>query len=392
MTDQSEAASLEELNREEAKLYLGGTIFVCILSVIGIIGNIHVLIVYIFHMKQSNHRIFIICLGVLDLLACTVNMPFAILTQQNPYTFYETAICKILTFHSSFILITSVGVLVLIAVDRYRKICIPYGKQMSLNTAKAMCLSAIGVSLLTSWPPLIIFGSTPTQTSEPNIVGHECFLLEKYRDSHLFTYYTAALLFLAVDSFIILAVLYTYIGRAIWNQHTFRSKGVESHANMTTDKMSNAVPGTNAEANLHSGSRHLNHSQEGIANNTISIFAKPAHVQIEMCQTVSSTCNKASPEERQRQKNKFDRTKRTARMLFFVTITFFFSYVPFLILHIMSLVDQDWIPNMSYTAKFIFNTVVWTLFINNMANCIVYSFFDEKFRQELKSVYKCISW
>lgn len=396
MAGQSEVASLEELNREEAQLYLGGTILICIISTIGTIGNIHVLIVYICHMKQSNHRIFIICLAVLDLLACTVCMPFTVLTMQKPYTFYETAICKILTFVNFVILTTSAGVLVVISIDRYRKICTPYGKQISLNMAKAMCLGAIGVSLLLSWPHIIMYGSTSTKTSEPSIVGHECFLLEKFRDSHILTYYTAALLFMAVGCFIVLAVLYTFIGKAIWKQRIFHSKGDESHANMTTVKMSNASSGMNAVANFHSGSRHPNdsnlHSQKGIENNIISIIsAKPAQVQIEMCQKVSSTCQETNPEEVQRQKNKFDRTKRTARMLLVVTITFFFSYVPFLILHTISLVDRHWIPNMSYTAKITFNTVLWTLFINNMANCIIYSFFDEKFRQELKSVYKCKS-
>jgi hypothetical protein len=50
---------LQDLNYEEAKQYIGGVVFVSIIMIIGIIGNLHVLYVYSFRMKPSNHRIFI---------------------------------------------------------------------------------------------------------------------------------------------------------------------------------------------------------------------------------------------------------------------------------------------------------------------------------------------
>ncbi|KAH3851349.1 hypothetical protein DPMN_093829 [Dreissena polymorpha] len=63
---------LARLNHEEAKQYVGGVVFVALLMTAGIFGNLHVLYVYVFRMKSSNHRVFILTLATLDLITCVV--------------------------------------------------------------------------------------------------------------------------------------------------------------------------------------------------------------------------------------------------------------------------------------------------------------------------------
>ena len=109
---------LNELNFEEAKQYIGGVVFVTIIMVIGIIGNAHVLFVYTFRMKPSNHRIFILSLGVLDMITCLVGMPFIIVDLRNPLTFTMISACKVLRFVNYFICISSALILTVIAIDR----------------------------------------------------------------------------------------------------------------------------------------------------------------------------------------------------------------------------------------------------------------------------------
>ena len=109
---------LEDLNYEEAKQFIGGVVFVSIIMIIGIIGNLHVLYVYSFRMKPSNHRIFILTLAVLDLLTCVIGMPFIIMDLRNPLTFTMVTACKVLRFVIYFICITSAFMLAVIAIDR----------------------------------------------------------------------------------------------------------------------------------------------------------------------------------------------------------------------------------------------------------------------------------
>ena len=114
----SESESLEDLNNEEAKQYIGGVFFVSIAMVVGIIGNIHVLVVYKFRMKQSNPRIFILFLAVLDLITSAIGMPFVVVDLRNPLTFTLTAVCKTLRFVNYFICVSSALILLVIAIDR----------------------------------------------------------------------------------------------------------------------------------------------------------------------------------------------------------------------------------------------------------------------------------
>ncbi|KAK3598539.1 hypothetical protein CHS0354_005820 [Potamilus streckersoni] len=79
-----EGLTLEEINDAIAKTHIGGAVFVGILMLIGFVGNLHVLLIYSFRTKPSNHRIFILCLGVLDMVTCSIGMPFILVDLRYP--------------------------------------------------------------------------------------------------------------------------------------------------------------------------------------------------------------------------------------------------------------------------------------------------------------------
>jgi len=68
---------INNLNNQIALLNLPGII----LLGIGIIGNVLALYIHIFKIRQSNHRVFIVCLTVLDLTVCAIDLP-AMVSQQ----------------------------------------------------------------------------------------------------------------------------------------------------------------------------------------------------------------------------------------------------------------------------------------------------------------------
>ncbi|XP_053402763.1 uncharacterized protein LOC123550516 [Mercenaria mercenaria] len=85
--------------------------------VLGIVGNVHVLYVYIFRMKPTSHRIFIIVLAMLDLLSCAVSMPFITADMFQRLTFTAATACKILRFFLYFFAGSSGLLLLPIAID-----------------------------------------------------------------------------------------------------------------------------------------------------------------------------------------------------------------------------------------------------------------------------------
>ena len=401
MMNVSTGLTLDELNEEETQYYMGGTIFVGILAATGIIGNIHVLLIYTFYMKQSNHRIFIVCLGVLDLITCTIGMPFVIVNFRKPLTFTDDLICKILTFYNFFICLSSACVLIVIAVDRYRKICKPHAKQMSQKAAKIMCLVAMVIALLFSWPALIMYGSTPAKTRDPFIDGRECNLLIEVRSTMYPLIFNGLLLIVAISSFIILAILYTVIGKVIWKHRSFESKTDDTHTEVTGVK--DTTDHGFKSVTFHSGSSDeitsqqtsqvkQNGNEEKVTETNGSAKKSPRRTslqtKIEMRRRSSTgEAVKTSGNRKSLQKalSKFDRTKRTTMMLFWITIVFFISYVPYLVLRIVFYTNPNWYPSMTFTGKVTYNTLLWCVYMNNMANSVIYGFCDQRFRQ--KAIY-----
>lgn len=124
--------TVEELNAEERRLYMLWIILVCTpLACVGVIGNILVLFIYVFKFKPSNHRIFIVSLAVIDLIACNMVMPLVVYSFLHLFTYFNSVMCKLLTVFNYFICISSSAVLIVIAIDRCRKMCVPHGKQMT---------------------------------------------------------------------------------------------------------------------------------------------------------------------------------------------------------------------------------------------------------------------
>ena len=109
---------LNELNNEKAKEFLGGVVFVSVMMVLGVLGNVHVLYIYFTRKKPSNHRVFILVLAGLDLTTCTVGMPLVIAHLRNPLTFTWTFACKSLRFVNYFLCTSSCLLLLVIAVER----------------------------------------------------------------------------------------------------------------------------------------------------------------------------------------------------------------------------------------------------------------------------------
>ena len=374
--------TLEELNDEEAKIYVGGVIFVSILMVFGIVGNLHVILIYGFRMKPSNHRIFILCLGLLDMTTCCVGMPFVLVDLQKPFMFFMVRACKVLRFINYFMCTASAWTLLVIAVDRYRKICVPLGKQMSMTVAKVMCGVVMGVSLLVSWPAPVLYGHATAETRIKNVTGVRCYTDDKFKDTKYQAYFNAVLILVVFGVFFVLIVLYSIIGRKILKHKTFKT-GVKS------DVQSGSSEGgkmTSTSGTIETPITSDNGTETTGQEKTKSWFKS----KLEFKRSIFS------PDDRQTKyvvnpaKGKSqtaDRSKRTTFMLFMITVVFFCSFVPHLILKIVTFMKPGFVPNITFAGKVAYNTFIWCFFINNMANPIIYGYCDRRFREEIRNGY-----
>lgn len=206
--------TLEEINSVRAEHLIPTTAYISVLMVTGIIGNVLVLFIYGFTLKASNYRTFTLSLAAIDLTACCVYMPAEIVDQTLPYMFFSEAACTGCRFIGRVTLIGNALVMLVIAIERYRRVCLSPRKQISNKLGLCMCFVAIVIALGLSWPTLLIEGLKEERFGG-NITGYDCGTRSVIRETPFYLIYTIVLLTLYSILFLILIALYGFIIKTV---------------------------------------------------------------------------------------------------------------------------------------------------------------------------------
>ncbi|KAK3578938.1 hypothetical protein CHS0354_035570 [Potamilus streckersoni] len=401
MNYSGEDLTLEEINDAIAETHIGGAIFVGILMLIGFVGNLHVILIYSIRKKQSNHRVFILCLGILDIVTCSIGMPFILVDLRYPLMFYATAACKILRFLNYFLCACSALVLLVIATERYRKICIPHGKQMTETVAKISCGIAMAVGLGISWPAPVLYGYSIQNTNVRNITGVRCWTENRFKDTYYHVYFNLVLMFIVCGSFTVLCVLYAMIGAQILRHKTVRSAIHYSNA----PTISTTSSSKESSADVENPPDSTDNTQEGSERDAVACvnpnrvmnngFGDLPWESIDINFRIGSekknnlikSDNTIGRKVKMNLRKKERKSRRITFIMFMITLFFLCSFIPHLILQIVDFMKKDFLASLSPAGLYLYNTFIWSFFINNMVNPIIYGFCDKTFRHELLSFY-----
>lgn len=216
MTNITEAIpTLTELNDAEVARLVPTLVYLGIISVTGIFGNGLVCHIYRTRYRLSNSQCFILCLGAIDLFSCLVVIPFEITTVINQYIFRHLWLCKLSRLFNTSSTLSSSFLLLFIAIDRYRKVCKPFKKQISAKVAKFLCVFAVLLGLFFSWPAVLVYGKKTFPISEYNLVGTECSTDDSMEDT-MYPFLNVAMYgVLFLSGIISMSVLYCFIGREV---------------------------------------------------------------------------------------------------------------------------------------------------------------------------------
>ena len=129
-----------------------------IFSVVGILGNLFVLYVHLFKYKSCNFRLFVLGLCAVDLTSSVTILPLEIYTQLNWYVFPSLSLCKVKAFINVFTSVASIYVLLLIAIDRHRKVCAPYGWQMTNESVLKGYAICFILTCCQCWSVIVVWG------------------------------------------------------------------------------------------------------------------------------------------------------------------------------------------------------------------------------------------
>ncbi|CAC5380236.1 unnamed protein product [Mytilus coruscus] len=311
-------------------------IFVALLVIVGIIGNLHVLILFRnISDKNSTYPLFVKILAVVDLVTCLVHMPLEIVDLMAPYSWFITKGCRVFRYNQIVLLTISIAVLVLIAVERYNRICRPLTPQMTTSKAKWISSYAIIASIIFSIPMLMLNGNHMIQFDN-NVTGVDCFISDKYRDSPFLLATYAMLCFGFVMSAAIIIIAYALIIRTIL-------------------KRRNSV---------------MRFDSDRITSSTVSSEMK-SNSSLRLSNIPSS----------------FKGSMKSTKTLLIISLLFVIVFLPFVILTAYISSKPSFKTNMSDHEQILYHFGIRLILINNVANPFIYGFTDNRFKRNLKILY-----
>ena len=368
---------LDQLNSEVMIKNSGGIVFISILMVTGFIGNLHVLVVYTLRMKPSNHRTFICCLAIVDMIACVVAMPFTLVNLTKPLTFDNSNVCRVMITLNYGICSSCGIVLVVISIDRYRKICHPLEWQLSHRVAMIACILAVVVSVALSSPAFFLFGYSTVETRYTNITGVRCSTDDRFNGTNYPTIFNLVLIVLVSGAVCVVAVLYALISRVMLKrgkQGPSKRMG-RMNKHIIKRKQNNLV----AEA-IFSTTNVMPNYGELIG---LSVSSDKYTMPDDRSDNTEFKCHIHVKHRASKHKE----TRRITVTFFIIIAVYMLSYIPILILKIIAFINTRCFQNLSIPSAVVLNIFNRFFFVNNVANPMIYLFLDLKYRAELKKFY-----
>ena len=327
---------------------------------LGVSGNSVVLFIYLRKFNSySEGRYFIPVLAVTDMLSCVVSC-CGHMSETMVTVIYKIDIaCKLERYLRMITTAFAMFTLVLIVIDRYLKICRPFGWQMTKTWKRVFVGVVIIAGFVVSAPCFIFYGSAAKSLEDGTIIGWRCSGVSGgYPDLALA--FNISLFSIAFAELVLMSVLYFLICKVIFKKSKFR----QQHQ-MTVAENSEAPPisDTHFEENpsLDIASDSNSDKRKGTSTKHIS-FKK----------------FKAA--------NREATNSRITRVFLVITIAFGISFIPTIAMMVLestnvnfwfTLSDQEYVGIMFLYTFYIFN---------NFINPFIYGFMDEKFRFELKQL------
>lgn len=181
-------ASLQEnailLSKEAAVERLLALIVTYSMVLVGTIGNSLVFAVYFCRFRSSSTRVFVMAVSVCDFAINVLVMPLDSILFWFMYSFFNDALCKIIIVTQKLFIITSGWILVFVAVDRRRRVCNPFKRQMTPRLAWILVFVSVCVACVCVFPFVPVYGVKSVNVK--NINGKSCKV-----DPELVTYKAA---------------------------------------------------------------------------------------------------------------------------------------------------------------------------------------------------------
>ncbi|XP_021346223.1 cholecystokinin receptor-like [Mizuhopecten yessoensis] len=356
--------SVDDWNEEISTRLLPDSIVLMTYLVVGVLGNSAVLYIYTIRLKGNiDDRFFIPALAFVDLMTCTLGTSSSFTVNMLPVRLESGVACKIIHFFPMTFSAASAYLLLLIAVNRYMKICKPFNKQITVYWKKVTLILVACSSVLLSWPCFLFYGSKEIIHDGTKITGTRCTSIRgPWSTIEPLIFKSAVFLVLAVIIFA-LVTLYILIGRTIFKQRNFRRKLCVNQTPISSQQVT-----------------------ESNADFTILTTVSVTNTQ-PSSESTSPTTEVTVIASNQRQIHRDSGQSPEVRLtLIFMLITFAFviCYVPKVALMVYESRNEHFWIELDKAEMGGYRFLYTLIYVNSIVNPIIYGFFDRRFRREAR--------
>ncbi|XP_069116331.1 QRFP-like peptide receptor [Argopecten irradians] len=379
------------INNILANKLLPLTVILWIYLVVGVLGNSLVMFVYWARKKPVREdRYFIPVLALVDMASCVVSSSTGIYAQTYPLMFDNDVGCKMAAFLGILLGGFSANFLIAIAIERYLKICRPFGRQMTKFLKKLCIILMAIVSLAFAAPSLRVYRSEQVPTllkGRFEIQTWKC--IDKEHEAGQMVY-KVLLSVLTLLRFLVLLLCYGNVIWVIFRQKRMRIRMGSVSSMHTTTSSSHDVEDSLEminpnNTNQRSENNKTDRAQPKLKSPVVGNKGReqsPNDLQGSKRSTTSGS---------QRRRFKVDRQGVRLTVIFIlITSIYIITYGLKAWLMIMQTLNHNfWSTVPSH--QLVFYRFLHSFYIfNNIVNPIVYAVIDSRFRMDCKKRFtKC---
>ena len=373
---------VDQLNKEEVIRLIPMFIFLSLITVIGIPGNGLVCYIYRTIYSKSSSRWFIFFLALVDIFICGISVPFEIATSLYQYNFTSNVVCKLVTCVNQWALVTLVFIVVVLSVDRYRKVCKPLGWQIGVQKAKILSTASIVVGFLLSLPIWWVYGIHKYELTKYDVDASVCSFKQSSTNSYFVLYYLIFAIMVFISLLSTISILFCFIGKNI-KQHLLKEK-MRKQVHLNNDNVLEILKNDDKKVQVKTVSKMTSQSDNSSPANGTGEKIMPIDCGIYIC---SSEMTAPRIKDKKTKHIRRACARKATTSLFLVSLVFVLSYLPLLVLLLIRGIVAGFEAELTDSERVTYKFFLRLWFLNCAINPFIYGLSDSMFRENCKDVF-----